>query len=206
MSILDIFIPGRVKANLSSNLADLKGVAISHSQRDDLTDQRKALWDACCDGAADLVTQMFIRNSDKHLDWGLKGHRRKLDQPRLAAIYWWMLLYQLVILRNRGLGGLEGYDKDAEFEGLCHTAFDFREAVAKSPNVAAHDAIPWEQNWEKQVPLEAALGLYNRVMLVLGLHVDLDARISRVSLFTSASEKAYQANVVEAMARRNGSA
>ena len=65
---------------------------------------------------------------------------------------------------------------------------------------------PWEQGWETQVCLEAALGLYNRIMQALGLRVDLEVRISRVSLFTSASERAFEANVVEPLAGRHGNA
>ena len=196
MAIPDIFIPGRVKANLSSNLADLRGLALSHSQEAGLSDQRRALWEACCDGAADLVTQLFVSNSDKRLDWGLKRHRRKLNRPRLTAVYWWMLLYQLVILRNRGL---EGLDKDEEFERLRQMAHDFMEALASSPEHEVQNPGPWDAKWDRQVSLEAALGLYNRVMYALKLGVDLEARISRVSLFTSASENAFDVNVRESM-------
>ena len=201
MAILDVFFPGRVKANLSANLTDLRVLAVSHSQATGLSDQRKALWECCCDGASDLVTQLFISNSDKQLDWGLKRRRRRLNQSRLTAIYWWMLLYQLVILRNLGL---EGFDKDEEFEGLRRVAHDFMEALASSPsNSKVVNPGPWDQNWDRQVSLEAALGLYNRVMQALGLAVDLEARITRVSLFVSASERAYAVNIGEPMRRRS---
>ena len=201
MAILDIFIPGRAKANLSTNLAVVKGLAVSQGGKSGLLDERMALWEACCDGAADLVTQLFIGNWEKQINWGLKKRRRKLNQPRLTAIYWWMLLYQLVILRNRGLQGL---DKDEEFDSLRGVAFDFMEGLASSPDNTVQNPGPWERNWERQVPLEAALAIYDRIVQVLGLRVDFEARIARVSLFTSASEKAYDVNIAEPIARRLG--
>ena len=122
MAVLDIFIPGRIKANLSQELAVLHTFALAHSESVGLSKRRTALWKACCDGAADLVTQLFISKRDKQVDWGLNRHRRKLNQSRLSTIYWWMLLYQLVILRNRGL---DGYDKNEEFDSLRQVAHDF---------------------------------------------------------------------------------
>ena len=60
----------------------------------------------------------------------------------------------------------------------------------------------WAQNWDRQVSLEATLGLYNRIMQILGLRVDLEVRIAKVSLFTSASERAYETNIVEPLVGR----
>lgn len=203
MAILDIFRPGRVKTRLSSDLADLTQLALSHPGVTDLPETRRALWKAICLGASDLVTQLFVDNRDKRLDWGLKRHKRRLDQPRMTAIFWWMLLYQLVILRNRGLDGL---DKEEEFNSLCLVAYDFMDTLASSPGNTTANPGPWDQQWERQVSLEAALGLYNRVMQVLGLRVDLEARISRVSLFTSASESAYEVNIQGPIRKRSGAA
>ena len=192
MAFTDIFIPGRIKLNLTSDLSALKETAYLQSKSAGLSRQRIALWEACCDGAADLMAQLFIKNQIKQLDWDLKKRRRKLNRPRLQTIYWWMLLYQLVLLRNRGL---DGYDKDQEFECLRQVAFDFIEELASSPENDVANPGPWGDGWYRQVSLEAALGLYNGVMQVFGVYVDMEARIYRVSLFTSASERAYDSNI-----------
>lgn len=192
MAITDIFIPGRIKANLAAELSLVKAMAVQQSQVAGLSAQRSAIWEACCNGAEDLVAQLFIANRDKHLDWGLKKHRRKLDRTRMSAVYWWMLLYQLVLLRNRGL---DGHDKDEEFASLSQVAHEFMETLASSPDSPAINPGPWEERWDRQVSLEAALGLYNILMQVFRLHVDFEVRIARVSLFTSATENAYDTNI-----------
>ena len=200
MAFTDIFIPGRIKLNLTSDLSALKEIAYRQSKSAGLSQQRTALWEACCDGAEDLIAQLFVKNQTKQLDWDLKKRRRKLNRPRLQTIYGWMLLYQLVLLRNRGLNG---YDKDQEFRSLRQVAFDFMESLASSPENDTANASPnpgaWGSGWDRQVSLEAALDLYNSVMQVFGVYVDLEARIYRVSLFTSASERAYDSNIKEQM-------
>ena len=198
MAFTDIFIPGRIKLNLTSDLSALKDIAYRQSKSAGLSQQRTALWEACCDGTEDLIAQLFVKNQTKQLDWDLKKRRRKLNRPRLQTIYGWMLLYQLELLRNRGLNG---YDKDQEFSSLRQVAFDFMESLASSPENDTANASPnpgaWGSGWDRQVSLEAALDLYNSVMQLFGVYVDLEARIYRVSLFTSASERAYDSNIKE---------
>ena len=192
MPFTDIFIPGRIKMNLISNLSVLKELAYQQSKSAGLSEQRIALWEACCDGAEDLMAQLFVKNQIKQLDWKLKKRKRKLNKPRLQTIYWWMLLYQLVLLRNRGL---DGYNKDQEFGSLRQIAFNFIEELASSQENGIVNPSPWGPGWDHQVSLEAALGLYNSVMQEFGVYVDLEARIAQVSLFTSATERAYDSNI-----------
>ncbi len=192
MAFTDIFIPGRIKMNLISDLSVLKETAYQQSKSAGLSEQRIALWGACCDGAEDLMAQLFVKNQIKQLDWKLKKRKRKLNKPRLQTIYWWMLLYQLVLLRNRGL---DGYNKDQEFGSLRQIAFNFIEELASSQENGMVNPGPWGPGWDRQVSLEAALGLYNSVMQVFGVYVDPEARIAQVSLFTSATEKAYDSNI-----------
>ena len=103
MAFLDMLIPGRGKAELRSEINALTQLALSESQRQGLPPKRAMLWEACCNQASDLVVQLFLRNSNRQLNWGLKGQRRKLDRPRLTTIYWWLLLYQLVLFKSRGV-------------------------------------------------------------------------------------------------------
>lgn len=200
MPIFDALISRRAKASLQREIDELNQAALRHAQRLNMPPDRSALWEACCNEASSVIAQLFISNSDKQLDWGLKGHRKKLNQPRLVAVYWWMLLYELVLLKNRGV---EGYHAEDEFGELSHAAHEFIEHLVREPDYDALNPGPWEGRWRSQVSLEAALGVYNRTMELLGLNVDPEARIFRVSHFTSATERGYDANVKAAL-ERNG--
>ena len=181
-------LPGFAKARLRSDIAELRRIALEFGGGR-LNGKRAALWAACCDSAADTITQLFVRNSDKTLDWGLRRHRKRLDGQRLAAIYWWMLLYQLVLFRNRGI---DGYDKVADFEALRDAADALMAELVRLPHIGAVNPGPWQEHWQRQVALEAALDMYNSVMNVMGIRINREARIMRVSLFTSATERAYE--------------
>lgn len=142
-----------------------------------------------------------MESADKTVDWKLKGHKRKLTPPRLVAVYWWMVLYQLVLFKNRGA---EGYDVECEFSELLGTAQGFLKNLISLDGYGAVDPGQWDDGWASQVSLEAALGLYNRVMQLLGQRIDIEQRIYRVSLFTAASERAYDVNIKVESSRRNG--
>jgi hypothetical protein len=147
------------------------------------------------------MLQLFVDNEDKNVDWRLKGHRRKLNPPRLVAVYWWMVHYQLVLFKNRGA---EGYDVEDEFSELLGTAQGFLRHLMSIDGYGTVDPGQWADGWASQTSLEAALGLYNVMMQILGLRIDLEQRINRVSLFTSASERAYDSIVKMEASRRNG--
>lgn len=188
MDILQILFPPIAKSRLRGDIAELNRVALGCAAEALPDAKRAALWAACCDAAADVVSQLFVKNSDKTLNWDLQRHRRKLNGQRLAAIYWWMLLYQLVLFRNRGI---EGYDRAADFAALCGAADEVMARFVALPHIGAAHPGAWEERWQTQVCLEAALGIYNRTMDTLGIRLNADARILCVSLFTSATERAF---------------
>ena len=193
-----MLFPPVAKARLRGDIAELNRVALGCAAEALPDAKRAALWAACCEAAADLVSQLFVKNSDKTLNWGLQRHRRKLNGQRLAAIYWWMLLYQLVLFRNRGI---DGYDRAADFDALCDAADEVMAQFIALPHIGAAHPGAWEERWRTQVCLEAALGIYNSTMRALGIGINADARILCVSLFTSATERAFDAATKPAVLR-----
>ena len=198
MDILPMLFPPVAKARLRGDIAELNRIALGCAAEALPDAKRAALWAACCDAAADVVSQLFVKNSDKTLNWGLQRHRRKLNGQRLAAIYWWMLLYQLVLFRNRGI---DGYDRAADFDALCDAADEVMAQFVALPHIGAAHPGAWEERWRTQVCLEAALGIYNSTMRALGIGINADARILCVSLFTSATERAFDAATKPAVLR-----
>lgn len=201
IAILDALVPGRAKANTRKAIAELNDVARKEAERQSLSPATAMLWNSICDGASDLMLQLFVANEDKTVDWRLKGRRGRLKPPRLVAIYWWMVLYQLVLFRNRGA---EGFEVEDEFSALHGTAQRFLKSLLSIDGYGEADPGQWDEAWASQVPLEAALGLYDHIMHILRLRIDLEQRIYRVSLFTSASERAYDSIIKKEFSRRNG--
>lgn len=198
MDILQSLFPPIAKSRLRGDIAELNRVALGCAAEALPDAKRAALWAACCNAAADVVSQLFVKNSDKALNWGLQRHRRRLNGQRLAAIYWWMLLYQLVLFRNRGI---EGYDRSEDFAALCGAADEVMAQFVALPHIRAAHPGAWEDRWQTQVCLEAALGIYNRTMDTLGIGINLEARIMCVSLFTSTTERAFDAVTKPAVMR-----
>ena len=181
------FLAGSSKSRLRSDIDELLRVSLEFGANS-LDGRRAALWSGCCEGAADTVAQLFVQNTDKSLDWGLKRHRKRLNEQRLAAIYWWMLLYQLVLFRNRGI---DGYDRIEDFGELRDAADRLMDEFVGLPHIGAANPGPWQEHWQRQVALEAALDVYNKVMETLGLRINTEARVMQVSLFTSATERRF---------------
>ena len=181
------FLPGRGKARLNSDIGELRRISIELGGHR-LDRRHAALWLACCEAAADTITQLFVQNTDKMLDWGLKSQRKRLNAQSLAAIYWWMLLYQLVIFRNRGI---DGYDRVTDFDALREAADELIAELVSLPHIGAVNPGPWREHWQRQVALEAALDIYNSMMEVLGIRINTEARVIQVSLFTSATERKF---------------
>ena len=178
---------GSAKTRLRSDIDELRRVSAQFG--DDILDDRLgALWAASCDGAADITAQLFVQNEDEGIDWGLKRHRKRLNGARLAAIYWWMLLYQLVLFRNKGVAG---YDRIEDFAALCEAADALMEHLVALPHIGAVNPGPWQEHWQRQVSLEAALDIYNAVMGLLSIRLNTEARVMSVSLFTSATERRF---------------
>ncbi len=208
MKLLHMLLPPLAKARLRGDIDDLHRIALAFALDDAdgaarLSGKRAALWNAVCNDAANLASQMFVHSDDKSLDWDLGRHRRRLNAQSLAAIYWWLLLYQLVLFRNRGI---DGYDKAADFDALCHTAEALMAHLTALPHIAAVHPGPWEERWRAQVALEAAIGIYNCTMDILGISINTEARILRVSLFTTATERSFDANTRPAVIRAARSA
>lgn len=180
-------LPRFPKSRLLSDIDVLRTISLEFGA-EQLDRKRAALWMACCDGAADTVSQLFVQNADRMLEWGLKRHRKRLNAQRLAAIYWWMLLYELVMFRNRGM---DGYDRVEDFEALSSTAEDLMAELVSLPHISAVNPGPWQEHWKRQVSLEAALDIYNSVTDALALRINTETRIMRVSLFTSTTERRF---------------
>lgn len=180
-------LPRFPKSRLRSDIDVLRTISLEFGA-EQLDRKRAALWMACCDGAADTVSQLFVQNADRMLEWGLKRHRKRLNAQRLAAIYWWMLLYELVMFRNRGM---DGYDRVEDFEALSSIAEDLMAELVSLPHISAVNPGPWQEHWKRQVPLEAALDIYNSVTDALALRINTETRIMRVSLFTSTTERRF---------------
>ena len=181
------FLAGSSKSRLRSDIDELLRISLEFGASD-MDSRLAALWSGCCEGAADTVVQLFVQNIDNSLDWGLKRHRKRLNEQRLAAIYWWMLLYQLVMFRNRGI---EGYDKIEDFGELREAADRLMDEFVRLPHIGAANPGPWQEHWQRQVALEAALEVYNKVMETLALRINTEARVMQVSLFTSATERRF---------------
>ena len=181
------FLAGSSKSRLRSDINELLRISLEFGASS-LDSRLAALWTGCCEGAADTVAQLFVQNPDKSLDWGLKRHRKRLNEQRLAAIYWWMLLYQLVLFRNRGI---DGYDRIEDFGELREAADSLIDEFVRLPHIGAANPGPWQEHWQRQVALEAALDVYNSVMETLALRINTEARVMQVSLFTSATERRF---------------
>ena len=181
------FLLGSAKSRLRSDINELRRISVELGAHK-LDGRLGALWTASCDGAADTVEQLFVENTDRTLDWGLKRHRKRLNGQRLAAIYWWMLLYELVMFRNRGI---DGYDRIEDFDALRVTADDLIAEFVSLSHIGAVNPGPWQEHWQRQVSLEAALDMYNSVMDVLAIRINTEARVMAVSLFTSATERRF---------------
>ncbi len=201
MGILDWLTPGGgKKADLSASISELAESARLESQRQNMPPRRALVWEALCGGASDILSQLLVSNREKALDWGLKGQRGKVTYPRLVALYWWMLLYQLVLFKNRGIDGYGPADE--EFSEMSKAAREWVGSLASDSGQQIAAPEPWEPGWRSQVSLEAALGLYNRVTVMLEMRIDPDARVLRVSHFTTATVRAYDSTVQKSLAER----
>ena len=201
MGFLDWLLPGGgMKAELSVSIGELTDAARRESERQGMPPRRALIWDALCGEASGLLNQLLIRNTIKEIDWGLKGRTSTVTQPRLLVLYWWMLLYQLVLFRNRGIDGYTTVGEDfSELSKAAHTWVDYLVSVSE---VGLSVPGPWEDRWHTQVSLEAALSLYNRVAVLLEMNIDPNARVLKVSHFTTATERAYNLAVQGPLAER----
>jgi hypothetical protein len=199
MAVFDRLVPGRVKSNLREEIERIDNIGKAEVQRKELHFATALLWQSMCDSARGTMHNWFIDVAEKEMDWGLTKKRTRVGGVRLAVIYWWLLLYHLVMFKNRGVNGVPS---DEMFRELRDIASEFVEHLGSPSLYNFVSPGAWDSNWESQVSLEATLGMYNRIMQLVGAQVDLDQRIYRVSLFTTAMERAFEERIQKPVSGR----
>ncbi len=194
MSALDWLIPGRGRrTTLAREIRAVTASAIKQSESSRLTQRESVLWELFCSGAGKVVHQLLVKSRDRRLDWGVRSRWRNIDGPRVLTIYWWMLLYHLVLYRNRGI---DGHDPQEDLPVFREAAQAFLQREL-DPLPLEHSPSPWAEKWDEQFVLESAMEIYDNVYGLLGRHVDLTTRINRVSLFTTATEQGFNKAIRE---------
>ena len=188
MGLLDRLTGGKRRTNVEATIREMAESARLQPSIQHFHSSRAALWNTFCEGTEDIVWQLVVKNSDKRVDWGLKSKLRNFDEERLLTIYWWMLLYHLILLKHRGVGGRKTLDDFAARKGA---ATDFARSHAKRISTGIEAPRSWDERWNHQFTLESAMSIYNGVYEMLGLFNDLTKRINRVSEFTAATERGF---------------
>ena len=192
MGILDRLIPGRARRNLALSIDGVAEVARRSAADLDSADQR--LWALLCDASRQTLRQLLIKNDDKRLDWDLKKRAWRIDDTALVVLFWWMLLYQLVVFRNRGL---DGYSTEESTDSMYDTAMRFAKTEFERLGLDLQPPL-WANDWRRHYPLESAMAFYNSAYDLLRLDNDLTKRISHVSHFATLTEQGYDRLVAEA--------
>jgi hypothetical protein len=191
MGLLDRFIGRKAQDEIGAMIRELNESALREPNIQDLSASTAVIWNTLCDGATDTLSQLVVRNSNNRLDWCLKRHRRSISHDQLLSMYWWMLLYQLLLLQHRGLDGRITKNDLSSLEVTAHQFLE-RHVTEFSFPVKPN---PWSNQWNRQFALEAAMDIYNGVYEMLGLFNDLNKRINYVSNFTSATEQNFDDRV-----------
>ncbi len=173
---------------LGQSIEGVAGVARSRADVDGLDTSRARLWNMLCDASGQTLHQLLVKNDDRRLDWGLKKHTKRVSDPVLVVLFWWMLLYQIVVFKNRGL---EGYSPVDEVEPMYEVARRFVEAEFARMEVETDPPGPWSENWRRHYPIESAMEFYNATYSMLNLSNNLTLRIEHVSHFATLTEQAY---------------
>lgn len=188
MNIADFLIPGRRRRRRNLELS-IDGITeVARSNAEELDSRGGALWNILCDASRETLRQLLINNDDELLDWNLKKHIKRVNDFNLVIFFWWMLLYQIVIFKRRGLAG---YDPANDAGRMHEVSLIFVTAELQKMGRSSGPPASWADDWERQFPLESAMSMYNSVYNLLGLSGDLTARVQHVSHFTTITEKAY---------------
>ena len=188
MNIADLLIPGRRRRRRNLALS-IDGVTeVARDSAGELVSRDAALWNMLCDASRETLRQLLISNDDELLDWGLKKHIGRVDDFSLVIFFWWMLLYQIVLFKTRGL---DGYDSARDSGRMYELSRRFVTVELGKLGKGAGPPASWADDWERQFPLESAMSMYNSVYNLLGLSGDLTIRIQHVSHFTTITENAY---------------
>ena len=183
-----MFMPGQRRRKLSQSIDGVADVARARAEADGLDPSRSWLWRILCDATGQTLQQLLVKNDDRRLDWGLKKHARRVSDPVLVVLFWWMLIYQIVVFKNRGL---DGYTPDDEVGPMYEVAKRFVETEFARMEVENEPPGPWAENWRRQFPIESAMEFYNSTYSMLNLRNDLTLRIEHVSHFATLTEQAY---------------
>ena len=181
-------MPGQRRRKLSQSIDGVADVARSRAEADGLDPPRSRLWKMLCDATGQTLQQLLVKNDDRRLDWGLKKHARRVSDPVLVVLFWWMLIYQIVVFKNREL---DGYTPDDEVGPMYEVAKRFVETEFARMEVEIEPPGPWAENWRRQFPIESAMEFYNSTYSMLNLRNDLTLRIEHVSHFTTLTEQAF---------------
>ena len=188
MRISDWLVPGRRRRRLSQSIDGVADIARSRAGSERLVQDRARLWWMLCEAGRQTMQQLLVKSTDRRMDWGLKKHAGRIDDARLVTMFWWMLLYQIVVFRNRGL---VGYAPEDEVGPMYEVARRFAEAEFARLGLGFQPIGPWADNWRRHVPLESAMAFYNSTHDLLQVRNDLTVRITHVSHFTTLTEQAY---------------
>lgn len=188
MNIADLLIPGRRRRRRDLGLS-IDGVTeVARARAGELDGRNAALWNMLCDASRETLWQLLINNDDELLDWNLKKHIKRVNDFNLVIFFWWMLLYQIVLFKTRGLSG---YDPANDAGRMHDISLIFVTVELEKMGRSSGPPSSWADEWERQFPVESAMSMYNSIYNLLGLSGDLTVRIQHVSHFTTITEKAY---------------
>ncbi len=175
--------------------------AVDFADAEWLGERRLALWATLCEASSQTLRQLFVHNDDPLMDWGLKRRASRVTDVQMATLFWWMMLYQLVLFKNRGLDGFEPED---EIDFMSHEARHLVEREFRKFGSAAEPPAEWSDKWRAQFALESALDMYDHFYALLGLRRDLTKRIEHVSHFTTITERAWDRMAASKASRARG--
>ncbi|MBI3965542.1 MAG: hypothetical protein HY329_07900 [Chloroflexi bacterium] len=151
-------IPWLGRRNTAEAIALMYQFAADYVALKPVSPKDAPLWKALVDASAATLHQLLVDNADRDLDWGLKRHRRRLNQAELLVLSYWMTLYYLKLFRQRGL---RGYITPQAFRVLHRIADGWAAWVANDLNVAVPQA--WSATWLSDEEATAARALYEAV-------------------------------------------
>ena len=179
---------GGRRRDLALSIDGVADAARARAGADGMDARQRRLWTFLCEASRRTLRQLLADGGDPMIDWDLRKHARRVDDARLVTLFWWMLLYQIVLFRNRGM---DGCAPDGEVDAMHDSARRFLETEFARLDADFAPPGPWADNWRRQFTLESAMALYNHTYILLGVPGDLTKRINHVSHFTTATERAY---------------
>ena len=185
---MDRLVPGRARRNLALSIDGVASVARDGAGADGMDSPDHRLWTLLCDASRQTLHQLLVKNDDKRLDWGLKKRAARIDDTALVVMFWWMLLYQLVVFRNKGL---DGYSPEESTDPMYEAAARFVETEFARLGIEIPPPL-WAEDWRRHYPLESAMAFYNSAYDLLRLDNDLTKRIAHVSHFATLTERGFE--------------